>query len=344
MIFEGCNFKLPPVIAEIGLAHDGSMGFAMAWIDAAVKAGADIVKFQIHYGEDESTEEEKFRINFSKQDNSRKDYWDRTSFTDSQWREIKNYCESKNIEFTASPFSVRAINLLKSLNLKIIKIGSGDLLNAEFVENLLDYEGTLILSTGLASLNEIGNAVMAYELKVSKDQVIFMQCTSLYPTPLEESGAHMIKNLENYFKVPFGFSDHTSGLSASKVALVNGAKIVERHVNFDLEMFGPDTSSSITFTQLKELVKFRDDLNTIISQFDKDRIAMKLSSYKNLFGRSLCLNRDLPKGHILEKKDFTMKKPSGGDFTWEDRNALIGKRLVRDLSSKRHISSKDIGN
>lgn len=342
MIFRDYSIKSPPIMAEIGLSHEGSLGYALSWIDSAVEAGADIVKFQIHYGDDESTILEEFRTNFSVQDKTRKDYWDRTGFTDKDWTKIKNYCDSKKIYFTASPFSVRAIKILRSLNVKILKIGSGEFMNEEFGEALADFDGILILSTGLAREIDISKTINYHKNKVLNNKVILMQCTSMYPTPLEYSGAHMIKYFENKFQVPFGFSDHTIGLSASKIALVSGAKIIERHVTYDLRMFGPDSSSSITFGQLKELVEFRDDLAMINSTFDKNDVTQGLKDYRRLFGRSLSLNRDLPKGHVLRVDDFTLKKPGGGEFSWSDKTTLIGKKLISDTPCNVHLASKHL--
>jgi N-acetylneuraminate synthase len=342
MFFEPLGITVTPIIAEIGLAHEGSLGFALAFIDAAAGAGAEIVKFQIHDADSESTIDEKFRVNFSKQDKHRKDYWNRTSFNEEQWQILKGYSESKGLIFIASVFSTKAIELLLRLDVKVIKIGSGDLLNEEFAERLENYKGRVLLSTGLASLKDIETSIDLYQSNHKRNNLMLMQCTSKYPTPLDESGAEIIGYLENRFNLPIGFSDHTVGLSASIVALVHGAKAIERHINFDLRMFGPDTSSSITFDELEKLVDFRDDFELIKKPFDKDRISEELADTKKLFGRSLCLKNNLPKGHRLIKSDLTLKKPGGGDFIWNDINKLIGKKLSKDTLNNVSLSRNDI--
>jgi N-acetylneuraminate synthase len=342
MFFEPLGITVAPIIAEIGLAHEGSLGLALAFIDATADAGAEIVKFQVHDSDSESTIDEKFRINFSKQDKHRNDYWKRTSFNDEQWQFLKEYSESKGLKFSASVFSIKAIELLLRLDVRLIKIGSGDLLNEEFAERLGNFNGRIILSTGLASLKDIETSIDLYRSNYERNNLMLMQCTSKYPTPLAESGARIFGDWENRFNMPIGFSDHTSGLSASIVALVHGAKAIERHVNFDLRMFGPDTSSSITFNELEKLVDFREDFELIKKPFDKDRIADELSATKKLFGRSICLKSTLPKGHILIKSDLTLKKPGGGDFTWNDIDKLIGKKLSKNVSNNVHLSRNDI--
>ena len=115
MLFESITPVSPPIIAEIGLAHDGSLGQALAFIDAAAQSGVEIVKFQIHFGESESTRHETFRVQFSKQDKTRLDYWNRTSFSEEQWGLVKSYCESRGVIFTSSVFSARALKLLFEL-------------------------------------------------------------------------------------------------------------------------------------------------------------------------------------------------------------------------------------
>ena len=342
MFFKAVGVNTPPIIAEIGLAHEGTLGFALAFIDAVAGAGAEIVKFQIHDADSESTINERFRVNFSKQDKHRRDYWNRTSFSKEQWQILKEYSESKGLIFTASVFSINAIDLLLSLDARIVKVGSGDLLNEEFAERLESYNGLLLLSTGLANLKDIETALYLYQSNVKKNKLMLMQCTSKYPTPLVESGALIIKQLENRFDIPVGFSDHTVGLSASIVALVQGAKAIERHVNFDLRMFGPDTGSSITFDELEGLVNFRNDFELIKKPFDKDRISKELVNTKIMFGRSLCLKSNLPKGHKLTRHDFTLKKPGGGDFNWKDIDQLIGKKLVKNKSHDISLSKEDI--
>ncbi|MEY2827511.1 MAG: hypothetical protein RLZZ183_630 [Actinomycetota bacterium] len=342
MFFESLTPVTPPIIAEIGLAHDGSLGQALAFIDAAAQSGAEITKFQMHFGESESTRYETFRVPFSKQDKTRTDYWNRTSFSEEQWGLIKSYCESRGVIFTASIFSMRAMKLLFELKVDLIKIGSGDLLNEEFAEALSDFHGLILLSTGLASYSDIESALRIYESNHQRGKLIFMQCTSKYPTPLEESGVNEIKNLEKMFKTPFGYSDHTRGLSSSKVAMVLGAKVIEKHVNFDLRMFGPDSSSSITFKELEDLVSFRNDLQKINSPYKKNSVSKELVSVKKLFGRSIALKQDLKKGHILVKDDLTLKKPDGGEFSWRDLDKIIGRKLNKDLSSDVFLTNEDL--
>ena len=343
MFFESITPVSPPIIAEIGLAHDGSLGQALAFIDAAAQSGAEIVKFQMHFGESESTRHETFRVPFSKQDKTRSDYWNRTSFSEEQWSLVKNYCASRGVLFTSSVFSLRALKLLFELKVDLIKIGSGDLLNEEFAEALADYNGLILLSTGLATYSDIESALRIYDSNRQRGKLVLMQCTSKYPTPLEESGVNEIKNLEEMFKIPFGYSDHTRGLSSAKISIVKGAKVIEKHVNFDLRMFGPDSSSSITFEELGDLVNFRNDFRLINSPYNKDEVSKELESVKKLFGRSIALKQDLKKGHILVKDDLTLKKPDGGEFGWKDLDKIIGRKLNNDLTSDVFLTHGDLG-
>ena len=159
-----------------------------------------------------------------------------------------------------------------------------------------------------------------YDSNRKQGKIVLMQCTSKYPTPLEESGVKEIKNLEEMFNIPFGYSDHTRGLSAAKVAIVQGAKVLEKHVNFDLRMFGPDSSSP----------------------YNKDQTSRQLESVKKLFGRSVALKHDLKKGHVILKDDLTLKKPEGGDFSWKDLSKIVGRTLRKDLTSDVFLTNRDL--
>jgi len=316
------------VIAEIGLSHEGSLGLAKSSIDAALNAGADIVKFQVHSSFHESSKNEKFRINFSDQDSTRSEYWERTSFSYPEWQILINHCEKIGIEFSASVFNAHSLQQMIDLGVNTIKLGSGDLINHEFQEILQDYSGYLILSTGMATWSEIGYAVKTYEKFHLDRRLAILQCTSKYPTALNQVGINVMEEISNTLKVDSGLSDHTNNLSASYVAIVKGAKYLEKHVVFSRLMFGPDVSSSIDFSELKQLCDFRNDFLEIVKPIEKDQIAEELLETRILFGRSLGLKKDFPQGHELKITDFCLRKPHGG-LTWANRLDLVGMKLVK---------------
>ena len=243
----------PFIIAEIGQAHDGSLGIAHSFIDALSTTGIDAIKFQVHIADAESSIHEEFRTKFSYQDKTRFDYWKRMEFTENQWAGLKDHCEQKGVEFMASPFSIRAFDLLERLGVKRYKIGSGEARNYVLLDRISKTKKPIILSTGLMNLNDLEKTHNF--LKASESNFSYLQCTTAYPTSPENWNLHKIPVLKERFKVPVGFSDHSGDIYACLAATTLGADILEFHVTFDKQMFGPDSKASLTIKQVNSLVK-----------------------------------------------------------------------------------------
>jgi N-acetylneuraminate synthase len=319
------------IIAEVGLAHEGSLGLAFKFIEAAKRSGADIVKFQLHIPEFESSISEKFRIEFSPQDKTRWEYWNRTAFTLSEWQLIVNKCKAESIDFCVSVFCVRAIEMMVEIGVKNLKLGSGDLNNLELQDSLMNWNGNLFISTGMSTYSEIDQAINAFKFQLELGTLTVFQCTSKYPTPMDQVGLNVMKEIKNKWKVRIGLSDHSEGIDSSIAAICHGAEAIEKHVVFSLDMFGPDVTSSINFEELKTLVKFRDNYNYLMKAIDKDSQALQLANERQIFGRSLGFNRAFRSGEIVRVEDFCLRKPAGG-LNWNDRHLFVGKKLNRDVN------------
>ena len=241
---------LPYIIAEVAQAHDGSLGMAHSYIDAAAEAGVDAIKFQTHFAEQESTFNDKFRIRFSYEDKNRFEYWKRIEFDKSGWEKLKKYAEKKGLTFLSSPFSLKAVNLLSSLNVSAWKIGSGEVQNFEMLSQIKLSKKPILISNGMSTESEIKKTLKF----LNKKNVALLYCVSSYPSKNSEIDINEISLLKKKFKVPVGFSDHSGSIYPSQIAMCSGANLVEVHVNFDRKMFGPDSSSSVTFEELKKIV------------------------------------------------------------------------------------------
>jgi len=334
------------ISAESGLSHEGSLGYAVNFVEACSRAGADIIKFQMHFADAESSDKESFRVNFSIQDSTRWDYWKRTEFSTTQWEKIFVACLKFNVIPQVTVFSVRAIEVCRNLGINEVKLGSGDLDNLELSEAILDWSRVnrnlqLTISTGMANLRDVADAIERFEMFRSQEKLIVLQCTSMYPTPLEFVGLSTMLEIQEKFKVRVGLSDHSQGLNASFIALSLGANLVERHVVFDRRMFGPDTSSSITVDELSELVRFRNDLSILSKPVAKDEVSHRLESQRILFGRSLALKEPQKIGHIIEPQDFCLRKPAGG-FAWKDRELFVGKALLQEYIGSEFLDLRHI--
>lgn len=332
----------PKLIAEVGLSHDGSVAYAIALGKAAARAGADIVKYQVHYPGHESTLREPFRVQFSPIDNSRWDYWDRTSFNQQNWRLIKDAVEDEGKTFSASVFSRQALDTMLDLEVKTIKLGSGDTGNEELRESLKDFAGSLILSTGMSRWSEIEEAAAwLRSLGKLRDRVL-LQCTSSYPTPLHEVGLNVMLRIRDCLGVSSGLSDHSVGLAASKAALILGAEFVEKHITFHKAAPGPDVVSAMTVEDLSHLSAFSQDVASLMRPIDKDEVTGRLNTLRHTFGRSLGLVRCFNVGEKPRYQEFCLRKPGGG-LGWEQRRALVGKPLIMEYDTREVLTVAHFG-
>jgi N,N'-diacetyllegionaminate synthase len=317
------------LIAEVAQSHDGSLGQAHAYIDAAAAAGADAVKFQTHIANAESTYDEKFRIKFSQQDQTRYDYWLRMEFSLPQWRDLQEHAKSVGLVFLSSPFSIDAVNLLEELDIPAWKIGSGEFFTANLIDAIICTRKPILLSTGMAKSHEIDFLVN----NLNKNFVPFclMQCTTQYPSKVEEVGLNIIQEFRTKYRCATGLSDHTGLPWPSIAAIAQGCNVVEVHVTFDRMMFGPDVKASVTFQEFKLISDFRNSFYTMQSnEVDKDSIANQMTELRTNFSKSLAPVHPLNAGTILKKEMLTLKKPGSG-IPFEQINEVVGKVLARDI-------------
>ena len=327
-------------IAEIGQAHDGSLGIAHSYIDAIAETGVDIIKWQTHIAKAESSIYEPFRINFSYEDKSRFDYWKRMEFTYSQWKEIKNHCEDVGLEFMSSPFSVEAVNLLEDLNVKSYKIGSGEVTNLLMLEKIASTNKPIYLSSGLSSFAELDESIKL--ISKYKNDLTILQCTSDYPTVPESWGLNVIKDLKQRYKANTGFSDHSGDIFACLAAVSNGAKVLEFHAVFDKMIFGPDSTSSLTMKQIKKMIKGSKQIYQALNNpIDKNDNSEK-SSMKLIFEKSLAVNKKILSGSVIKFEDLEAKKPSGKGISSKNYNDIIGRTLNKDLEKWQFITEDDL--
>jgi len=328
------------LIAEVAQSHDGSLGAAHAYIDAAADAGVDAVKFQTHIADAESTLDEPFRVKFSKQDETRYAYWKRMEFTPEQWAGLAAHASERKLIFLSSAFSIAAVDLLKKLGMAAWKVGSGEVGTHDLLDAMLAAGGPILLSTGMSTYAEIGDVLT--RLRQRGAEVALFQCTSRYPVSLAEVGLNVIDELRQRFKCPAGLSDHSGTVHPALAAMAQGADMVEAHIVFDKRMFGPDTPASLTVEDFKRVVQARDAIAEMLAHpVDKDRIADDLSATRAMFGKSVALARNLPAGTVLARDMLTVKKPGTG-IPAAELDSIVGRRLKRDAAAQRLLSRDDI--
>tara|TARA_B100002051_G_C16707289_1_gene624527 strand:- start:262 stop:1284 length:1023 start_codon:yes stop_codon:yes gene_type:complete len=329
------------IIAEIGQAHDGSLGIAHSYIDALSNTGVTCIKFQTHIAEAESSEFEDFRVKFSYEDRTRFDYWKRMEFTIDQWVGLKNHCEDKNIEFISSPFSNKAVDLLEKIGVKRYKIGSGEVTNNLMLEKISKTRKPILLSSGMSSYTELDKTVDF--IKSRGNDLSILQCTTSYPSAPGEWGLNLIPEFIDKYNVPIGFSDHSGDIYACLAATTLGASLLEFHAVFDKYMFGPDAKSSLTIQEIKKLidgvVQIKNDLSSL-NNFKQDNSKFKV--VKSIFEKSLAVNKNLKKNHILTFDDLEGKKPANKGVPASEFKSLIGRKINRDMSTWEFINLSDL--
>jgi len=328
------------IIGEVAQSHDGSLGLAHAFIDAIAAAGADAVKFQTHIAAAESTPGEPWRVKFSRQDASRYDYWKRMEFTEQQWAGLKAHAEERRLLFLSSAFSGEAVSLLERLGLEAWKVASGEVSNAELLDAMLRSRKPMLLSSGMSDLSELDRAVA--QIKAASLPFAVMQCTSMYPCPPEKVGVNMLEVYRDRYEGAVGLSDHSGTIYAGLAATALGCDVIEVHVALSKDMFGPDVPSSITQSELRQLVdgvRFIEAMNA--NAINKDAMAESLSPLRALFTKSVVTRQGLPQGTVLRAEHLTAKKPGTG-IPANRLKDLVGRTLRRTVGADELLAESDL--
>ena len=328
------------IIAEIAQAHDGSLGMAHAYIDAAANAGADAVKFQTHIAAEESTPAEPWRVKFSPQDTTRYDYWRRMEFTPDQWAGLQTHARERDLKFYSSPFSVAAVVLLECIGVDGWKIASGEVSNHGMLQAMAASKLPVLLSSGMSSLAELDDAVRCIqELQLC---ICVMQCTSKYPTQPQHVGLNLLQEYHRRYHCPVGLSDHSGVIYPGLAAVAYGISVLEVHLTMSREMFGPDVPASLTTTELRQLVEGVRFIETMRDHpVDKDAMSEELSGMRALFSKSAVARRSLPAGSILGESDLVAKKPGSG-IPANRIPTLWGRRLLAAVSKDELLTDEHL--
>tara|TARA_R110001583_G_scaffold162719_1_gene314986 strand:- start:41774 stop:42772 length:999 start_codon:yes stop_codon:yes gene_type:complete len=328
------------IIAEIAQAHDGSLELAHTYIDAIATTGVDAIKFQTHIAAAESSIYEPFRVKMNTSDKTRFDYWKRMGFSRAQWKELKQHCEEVGLEFMSSPFSNAAVDLLEDVGVKRYKVGSGEVNNFLLLERIAQTNKPIIISSGMSSFEELDNTVQF--LKERNVEFSILQCTTAYPTKPDQFGLNVIQELKERYHVPVGYSDHSSTIETCIAATVLGAELLEFHVVFDKASLGPDAKSSLTFPEINQLVKVVRTLEIALKNPVDKNNNKEFEKLKNIFEKSLAVNKNLKAGHKLTFEDLETKKPKGYGIEAKYFQEVIGKVLVKDLKQWDFLKEEDI--
>ena len=333
---KASDSSLPPVvIAEFGDSHFGDVVRAKKMCMMAKEAGADVAKFQHHLVEEEMLRE----IPMSK--NMQEPLWDflsKNALHIRQHVDIARFCKEIGIEYLCTPFSLAAAKELEEfISPEAYKIGSGELLDHPTIEAISKFGKPIILSTGMATVEEI-DETYGFLSELGIDFAL-LSCTSGYPPELTESNlGFQIKMKERYPKAIIGSSDHFPGLEVSIASVATGARIIEKHITDDPSEYGPDTNSSITFEELGDLVQISKGIHQ--SLISEKTIHPSEEVVRSWAHRSLVYLGDLTKGHLITDEDIWGKRPGTG-IPSRFRTEFIGKKLSIDVGKNSLLQRSD---
>jgi N,N'-diacetyllegionaminate synthase len=328
------------IIGEVGLAHDGSLGLAHAFIDEVARGGADAVKFQTHIAAAESTPAEPFRVKFSRQDATRYEYWKRMEFSEAEWRGLADHARERGLVFLSSPFSREAVDLLARLGMEMWKVPSGEVGNIPLLDAMIATGRPILLSSGMSDLAELDTS--AARVKAGGVPLAVLQCTTAYPCPPERIGLNMIPVFRDRYGCFAGLSDHSGTIYPGIAAATLGSEVVEVHVTMSRGMFGPDVPASITIEELRQLVdgvRFVERMRA--HPVDKDAVAKDMAPLRAIFTKSVVARQPIPAGTVLTEMHVALKKPGTG-IPAEQVATVIGRRLKRPLAADEQLRLDDL--
>lgn len=337
------------IIAEAGVNHDGSLEKALQLIDVAAAAGADAVKFQT-FQADEIIAKGTPKADYQVRQTGDGDQYEMIAaleLDEAAHRAMVQRCTEKGIEFMSTPFGEWATELLLGLGMRRIKIASGELTNKPLVEDLARRNLPIILSTGMATLDEVGRAVGWISniwtdtgaCHVARDLTV-LHCTSDYPAKPADLNLRAIRTIADHLSVPVGYSDHSLGIAASIAAVAMGATVIEKHFTLNPSDPGPDHAASLDPDELGQLVRSIRLVETGMGDGRKVPSAAELRT-RELVRRSAYARREIAQGQVIQADDIVFRRPSGG-IGPERVDELVGRIAERPIRTDSRIEEADL--
>jgi len=322
------------IIAEAGVNHNGSIKNAKRLIDVAKSAGADAVKFQSFEAEklvtgdaDKADYQKKAAVSRESQYTMLR----RLELSKNDFFQIIDYCKNKRIHFLSSAFDLDNLDFLINLGMKIFKIPSGEITNLPYLRKIGVLNKKVILSTGMADLAEIKDALnILMNSGTKKTNITVLHCNTAYPTPYEDVNLRAMLTIQNAFDISVGYSDHTLGIEIPIAAVALGALIIEKHFTLDRGMRGPDHQASLEPHELKAMIyairNVEKSLGNGIKKPSKSEIKNKL-----IVRKSIVAAKDINKGERFTAENITTKRPGNGlsPMLWD---AVLGRRAGKDYA------------
>ena len=323
------------IIAEAGVNHNGSIELAFKLIDAAVEAGVDAVKFQTFKAENlvsKNTQKAEYQKQTTNPLESQLDMLKKLELDVDVHKKLIKYCNAKGIMFLSSPFDHDSIDLLNELGLKIYKIPSGEITNLPYLRRIGSLAKQVILSTGVSTLKEVGDALaILVDSGTKKENITVLHANTMYPTPMEDVNLNAMLTIQKEFGVAVGYSDHTLGIEVDIAAVAMGASCLEKHFTLDKTMDGPDHKASLEPEELKAMVGAIRNIEKALGSCEKKPSPSESVNIK-VVRKSIFANQNIKKGDLLTDKNIAVKRPGGGisPMQWDE---VIGTISSKDYNA-----------
>ncbi len=325
------NMNHVTIIAEAGVNHNGSLELAQKLVDAAKNAGADIVKFQtanlnsLVSSSAQMAEYQKQNIGSTE---TQKEMLSKLLLSQDDFLKLYDYCQTVGIEFLSTPFDIESINFLKPL-VRLWKVPSGEITNYPYLVEIAKTHKPVIMSTGMADLNEIRCALEILR-QFESGEISLLHCTTQYPASLIDVNLRAMQTLSSQFGCEVGYSDHTEGIEIPVAAVALGAKVIEKHLTLDRTMQGPDHKASLEPHEMKEMVANIRNVELALGDGEKKVQASEIAN-RNVARKSIVAKYNIKKGERFTVENITTKRPGNGisPMLW---NEILGTIATRDFA------------
>jgi N,N'-diacetyllegionaminate synthase len=323
------------IIAEAGVNHNGDLNLAKQLIDAAVDAGADLVKFQTFKADRLTTNTAKkadYQTQTTDSTESQHAMLRRLELTEAMHHELIAHCATQSIGFLSTGFDIESVDLLASLGQECLKIPSGEITNLPYLRHIGQLGKTVILSTGMATLGEIETAIKVLEQAgTPRAKLTVLHCTTEYPTPMNEVNLRAMQSIHVAFGVAVGYSDHTQGIEVAIAAVAMGATVIEKHFTLDRNLPGPDHAASLEPVEFKVMVTAIRNIEVALGDGIK-RLTPSEARNKPVARKSLVASRAIKAGEIFTTENLTAKRPGTGisPMRWDE---FVGQTAPRNFAA-----------
>lgn len=321
------------IIAEAGVNHNGNYDLAIEMIHKAKWAGADYVKFQTAVPElviSSIAPKAEYQKETTGNDESQLDMCRAIHLPLSDYAKLKAICDEVGIGFMSTPFDLVSIDTLEALDMDYYKIPSGEITNLPYLRKIASKGRPVIMSTGMAEMDEIAGALKVLEDGgLKRDDIILLHCNTEYPTPFCDVNLRAMNTIGSTFGVTIGYSDHTRGIEIPIAAVAMGARVIEKHFTLDCNMEGPDHKASLEPAQLKSMVDAIRNVEQAIGSAQKHATASETPN-KVVARKSIVAACDIAEGEILNEENITVKRPGNGisPMLWD---SVIGTKAIHNF-------------